>query len=119
MNSVDGAEFEAGQALLSHGRHWHLRAAALRRDRLSVMADVTATDGMTAKQRRLAKRAAARAAANDGTPAAAAVPAPASAAPSSDASGSMTAKGPSSDASDGMTAKQRRQALIDGFRNHR
>ena len=69
-----------------------------------------ASDGLTAKQRRLAKRAAARAAAGNGTPAAAAVPAPASAAPSSDASDSMTAKAPSSDASDGMTAKQRRLA---------
>ena len=69
-----------------------------------------ASDGLTAKQRRLAKRAAARAAAGNGTPAAAAVPAPASAAPSSDASDSMTAKAPSIDAGDGMTAKQRRLA---------
>ncbi len=52
-----------------------------------------ATDGMTAKQRRLAKRAAARAAAANGTPAAAAAPAASSDAPA-----------------DGLTAKQRRLA---------
>ena len=57
------------------------------------MSDSTATDGMTAKQRRLAKRAAARAAAGNDTPAAAAAPAASSDAPA-----------------DGTTAKQRRLA---------